>query len=278
MIQRIGLAVLVAVSLASVAAAAAAPPPDVSTQVRQLMQRSGMREQILGFKQWLGGATDALRNDQQLPPGDREVAARVLEQVFDPDGLVQRVEANLAAHWDADKAAAVNRFLDSPLGMAMTKMELASGAAGADEALKAWQTDSLRTPPTPERKALVAELDRTINGVEYTVNTWEILASTTTLAVAATQTHGADLSPQQLLDVHKQVRERLETAIKPQWTVNILFTYRDATDEQLRDYIAFYKSPVGQWYNNLTGSALLAALQERSDTAIREMRRQMTKS
>ena len=89
------------------------------------------------------------------------------------------------------------------------------------------------------------------------------------------QTGGQMPTPEQVKDLTARLRAQLTAVIGKSALENMLYTYRDATDDQLRAYITFQASDVGTWYNAFTGKALLEALQEASVQALLQIRKQV---
>ncbi len=69
------------------------------------------------------------------------------------------------------------------------------------------------------------------------------------------------------LQAIEQERPRIEQAL----TLRHLFTYRNASDDDLTKYIEFMESPAGKWFTRVSREALTAALDQSTRQTMRQL-------
>lgn len=247
----------------------------VTQRVRALMERNGLRQQIAAWRPWMAQNAAQLRDDQDLPQRNREIAAQVLERMFDPAAVTKRVEKHLAAAWSDKEGAAVMDFLNGKVGRHLTEMEVASGDISTQAEEKAWKSKLGESPPPEERIALIVELDRAAWVSQVAVETWTIMSTVSALAAAAAGPRDEQIGPDQIEQLRDAVRKKIAEPIRQEVLLSMLFTYRNATAEELRAYIDFHETPAGQWYRRAVGSAMLRSLSETALEASKQIQSQV---
>ncbi len=66
-----------------------------------------------------------------------------------------------------------------------------------------------------------------------------------------------DISEAKLAEVLNQMRMQMTGPMTNYLMVSVLFTYRQATDEELQQYIAMYELDTGGWMTTLFNGALV---------------------
>lgn len=218
------------------AARAATPTPSVPAGVPiavALVDASGLREFLLDTAGKVERTIGTAPSWSRASPQAREVAIRAARTSFLPDKLIAAMAAALAAEVDAAQLRAYQDALRTPVAQRMAalereRMRMLSGPDGLG-------APAVRQA-SPTRARLVEE-------VEAVSNASEIAAMT----VATTQATALGAVPRATpVDVEfefERTRVALARDLRPRILAAIVFIYEPATDEELREYLAFHRRP-----------------------------------
>lgn len=144
----------------------------------------------------------------------------------------------------------------------MTALELAANTLEAMEAVQLYGATLESQPPPQPRRALIELLDGTLDASRLALDLQAIILRTllegaNSLLPEERQPDGTQIDLQ-IIDMKLQllglVREQVE--------VSMLYTYREVSDEELTEYLAYWRTEDGHWLNGTTSRALLAAIEE----------------
>jgi hypothetical protein len=149
-------------------------------------------------------------------------------------------------------------FYQAPLGKRMTALENAHVLEGPDAMIK--KADELRdlVKREPERAELLQQLDASLRLTQTSTDQMFNLARAIAIGMAAVDDKTTALPAEaiQVIDTAlEKMRPAMEAQIREMLVLARIYTYRDASIPELRDYVAFLKSPAGQ---KLYGAAIPA--------------------
>lgn len=221
-----------------------------------LLRLSGMERQIDGMPAQIlaGMATQSAG----MAPEIRAALQRLVPQEYAPPTLKRDVLARIRGAMQAAHAQAAMRWLESPTGRRITRLEEAMSAPAAMAKLQAYATGLQQQPPSEARLALVDRLDAVSGATELTLD----LTLATMLAVAIAL-DAASASPHATQVLRQRVdgqRAQLRPAMREATRLSFLYAYRELPDGDLERYIAFLETDAGAWYNRTLGGALVGAL------------------
>jgi hypothetical protein len=165
---------------------------------------------------------------------------------------------------DARQARTVVETLRTPLFRRLQPLETDALAPGSLARLNAFSEQLADDRPSVDRHLLIRRLD---TAMEATAVHLEIFASTVGAFGAMLPAQGAAMR-----DVRAAVKEQSVVSVKNHMLLTLLYAYRSATDEELREYAAFWESSPGRWYVATMNGAIVRAMTRASEMAVRKMR------
>jgi hypothetical protein len=182
------------------------------------------------------------------------------QKAFAPATLKETILREFREKLPAEEIKAVLTWLDSPLGKRCTQLEEAASTPRAQAEMQQYAAQLQSAPPTKERVEIFREFDSatkaTESSVEMAVNS-QIAVTLALMAVLPSE------QQKSLDDITREAEKRkpnIETAMRSHLLVSFLYTYRDLTDAEIRQYIDFAKSAAGSHYQSVGTAALKKAL------------------
>jgi hypothetical protein len=241
----------------SVAAAAVPPPVDIDTAA-QLYQEAAIREQVRAS---LGSMPAHIRKLFQgntstpLTPNQLDAVNVAAVRAFRIDVFEAPALSAFAANLDADTVKKAEAFLATDAGKKMVAADLGLASLSDAEAEKVMNGDTA-APTTPQRNVLVEKLERAERSSESTV---QILLTMGT-AVAAGTAIGSGMDPGPVEERARKSgeasRQSLEENLREEMRRYMAYGYRDVSDADLKQILAFLQTGAGKQYI----SAYLASL------------------
>lgn len=259
MIKSIRAALLLPALLAAGAALA-----QVSTATaEELMRLSGLWEQVEHIgPQVLAGVGAAVADRGGKPSvAEQERMAAAVRDAYAPARLRGAMQAVLARQLQPARVATVRRWLDSPLGRSITKLEEAASAAGADSQAAVQEgLRQLESMPAERRERLADLLVATRSAealVQVTLNTALAAARGAASVLPGPAPSLADLG-----EALEAQRPQMLEGFRALMLVSFATTYATLTPAQLREYTEFMQSDAGRHFNDVAIEALDQALTE----------------
>ncbi len=249
--------ILVSLALLGASSAAlAAVDRSAVDPATELFRLSGMEQQIAaiepGIEQQFAAQTGALPSD---------VRARVqtaIRAAFDTRTMQRDALAHLKAHMEPARANEVIDWLQTPFGLRVVHLEEAASEPEAMAKLEAYAASLPDRPPSAQRLVAIQRLNRAVRGTELMTEVLFTMTAATGRAVVSAMPEAGSM--EELESQLASQRPALQMAAKNLMLTSMLFTYRELDDAELASYIEFLEAPTGQWYQTLTGDALLASL------------------
>jgi hypothetical protein len=190
----------------------------------------------------------------QFPPESRDQLKKAALETLSVSRLLPVYEQSFSSDMDIITLMAVSDWYKTPLGVKILRMETAENGPPDENFLK--------RPVSPGRSTLIDEFDR------QTQNTERVVSAITSLSHAlVTGMLQNSRIPQQTRDAFLSGYEQaFASAATPRIAASNragnLFVYRNLSDEELDDYIAFLSTPAGRKYTRATWEAMQAALKK----------------
>lgn len=272
-IARIGAhataALFAVVLLAGAAPAAAADARDAL--IDEVIELSGLGEQFEQIPLHIQAGIE-----QRPEQGDRQFAQRlghILIGGFSAPRMRAAAAESLRRDYDETKFRAWIDMLQTPLVRRMAEMERQGTTAQAQEELKAYAPTLAAQAPDPQRLELLRRLADATGSAEIIVTTQlgiaEALMRSSMAALPENQRPGEAQFQGLLAKMYEQARAAAHSFLLLQYH----YIYRSATDDELRDYVGLYESPVGRWSTLVLMRAVKAALAG----ALHEVNRRLAK-
>jgi len=214
-----------------------------------------------------------LENEQSdYPPEVYAVLRQAFGEAYRAEALYQTVFNHMAARAETGHLQAAREWLRSPLAGRLVQMEVEAGAPEAQEDLQGFvESFDAVAPEARRRLELIQALDESGGATEVA------------LAVSVAMVRAVVEGVQPLLPVDKRMPEpeiereigrlEIEMGMTMRYGVwlGLLYTYQEASDEELMEYLAFLESAEGGWLQHATGDALIEAVRAAGQDAGRRI-------
>jgi hypothetical protein len=216
----------------------------------QLYAEAATREQVRAslvpmpahIRQLFMGNTASALSEAQLAAVDAAAKRGFRIDVFEPAAL-----RALAANLDADTVKRTEAFLASDLGRRMVAADVALATLDEDTINKVMD-GKLSAPSTPQREALISKLEVATHSSESNVQIF--LSMGTAVAQGAAIGSGMDPGPvgERARKSGEASRVELEQSMRQPMRRYMAYDYRDLSDADLKQLLAFLQSPAGRRY------------------------------
>lgn len=173
---------------------------------------------------------------------------------------------------DAETMKSVIAWLKSPLGQRFSAAESDEMGAGRQAAMLRYLAELQEASPNPGRVSLIQQLEETTRSSELVTGILKNIF-TNTLKNVPVKSGDEEETLNELGNLFPMIREQL----RQQMILSSLYTYRDFTDDELKQYIAFYESDSGSRYNDAVAAAIGAVLEQMFDTFTRKLTQELEK-
>jgi hypothetical protein len=238
---------------------------NAQTKVDEVLELFGVTDYS---KQLPGIILSALDQQQaQMEPEVYRDLRNAFEFTFTSEKLYKRVAATFTEQGGDDQLSRTLVWLQTPLSRKITALESAANTLEAMEAIQQYGALLDSQPPPQSRLALIERLDKTTGATESALEIQGAL-------VRALLEGGNSLLPEEKRPPSEQV-DSLIASMRAQWReplrqqlqVAMLYTYRDVSDEELAEYLAYWETEDGRWLTRTTNRALLDAMSAASREA-----------
>lgn len=162
---------------------------------------------------------------------------------------------------------AVKEFLSSPLSEKISELEQKVSTSEGLGAMKKFGSDLQANPPTKERSSLVKELDAAIGATDLQIETTVTMYEGIAKAVLPVTVNDSRRSESELKNMAEEMRKELKSMLKGVISVSFLYTYQELNDEELKQYINFWSSDAGKWFNKVSSEAFIFAMDKAAEQA-----------
>lgn len=237
---------------------------DCSGVVARAFEEAGVNDEILQIPAQIQSQfATQLKNDTKMSDADKKKFEAAMTQAFLPEKIGRELKQEFLEPCDAGMLRSVIAGLTNPLGDRMRKLEAFAESPAARQEGEAYAHSLAQHPPARDRVALMLRMDASLG---ITKSTMDItLASARGIAVAfggLPADGSANLQS-------KQTSDQMHGAV----LVNLLFTYRDVSDQDLTTYIELYETPAFISFNDRLEKALIASIKLHSEALGQEIKR-----
>jgi hypothetical protein len=232
---------------------------DVRPLLEEVLNLYGVKDEVSQLPALLQAQ---LENEQAgYPPEVYAILREAFSEAYSAEALYQTLLDDMAGKAEPAHLRAAREWLRSPLAQRLVRMEIEASAPEAQEELLTFMDEfDADDPGARQRLELIQALDETGGATEVA------------LAVSVEVVRAVVRGVQPLLPDDKRMPEpeiereigRLE--IQLQMTMqygtwlSLLYTYREASDDDLLEYLAFLESAEGGWLQRTAGDALIEAI------------------
>ncbi len=259
---RLVCAALVAWSACLCGAGVAAERSDPET-VRQLMQLSGMNKQIEQFPPTLRAELDRQQAERPtLTDEQLDTIRSVIAVSFDATRILASVRKSLERNLAGADAKAALKWLTSPLGRKITKLEEDASTAEAYLEMQEIGPGLLAGNAETERFRRIKRLDNATGATESSLNVAQNLEMAIASAASSAAQDARRPSYDEILEMTAMSKARMRSEVERMVEIGFLYAYRGLADREIDKYIAFAESKPGRRYHQATIDAVNDALVE----------------
>ncbi len=231
--------------------------------VRQLMQLSGMNKQIEEFPASLRAELDRQQAERPtLTENQHDRIKSVIAVSFDAKKILASVQKSLERNLAKGDLKAALKWLNSPLGKKITKLEEDSSTAEAYQDLQAVGPGLLAGSMGTERFEKIKRLDSATGATEFSVNMLQNLQAAMASAAASAAPDANRPSYDEILEMVNMNKAQVQSQVERMVQMQFLYAYRGLADNEIDRYIAFAESKTGRRYHQATVNAVNDALVE----------------
>lgn len=242
--------------------AEAAERPRIPAVLDEMLKLSGIEERLARLPEAMmdvlgdGGSSGDAGGDKRLRD--------IVRQSYRREVTYPAFVAAVAERYEARQARTVVETLRAPLFRRLQALENDAIAPGALARLNAFSEQLVDDRPGVDRHLLIRRLDAASGASAVNL---EILASTVAAFGAMLPAQGSALR-----DVRAAVKEQSVVGVKNHVLLTLLYAYRSASDEELREYADFWESSPGRWYVGTMNGAVVRAMTRAAEMAVRTTR------
>lgn len=188
----------------------------------------------------------------------QELSSLLLDS-FESDRARRAMTQQLSLGYDNRRFLALIQKLENPLIRKLRAMEQAVYGPVARHEMEHYVSQLPDHPVPPKREKLIRELISANGSVDNAVKT----RTTLQIVVQQLMDNGIDQSRAGLSNTVEQsirISESLRPTVENETLAKALYTYRDASDEEILQYIDFYNSAAGEWFKLTQQNGWLGAL------------------
>lgn len=200
--------------------------------------------------------------DQKLPKQVKSAMMAAIQEAFAPRRVKEIVLAEMAEKLTPQDTGALLRWFDSPVGEKCTQLEEIAATPESQADMRQYAARLQDSPPTAERMKLLRELDSALKETENAIEMAIQAQVAVTLALMATLPKEQQKPLEEVSRELERLKPILDSTVRSQVVMQLLYTYRSLTDAEIRQYIEFAGSPTGSRFNTLVITALRKALLE----------------
>src|SRR5258706_13740721 len=237
-------------------------PSDPDKLIAEIIEISGVKSQIQNFGREVGRSANEANQSgtAKATAEEAKILYEITARIFEPQKMTAEIHATLKAAYDADRMTRFLEILRQPLAMKMAAQETRQTAR--EETARLLE-DIRKNPPSAQRQKVVQALDEITQSSETGVQ----LATLTAREVMDAMFNELQKAGK---DVPKQARQFVGSRIvaaqgsmRSGFRTMFYVTYRDASDEELAEYVKLLDTDVGRWGLQQLAGAQRAAVEAR---------------
>jgi len=245
-----------------------APIDEKSAGIDETLRLSGLRNHLTGVRVRMKQILED--NNPTLDPDVRQWLWETLDVSFSPEAYTKPVKQALLDNHDADALARVLIWYRSATGKKMVRLEQSGVEPGQTQARKKYLATLEDKQPSEERLVAVFRIDEASRASEGTFGAIRAVVNGWNRGIEQVMSeHGRQRAAQG--EIARDVfRAQMRDTVSEDVLREMMYTYRDATDAELRAYAEFLESDAGKWFFNTAYKGQRAFLEKAVDKVAEE--------
>lgn len=236
---------------------------DKAELVAKVLYQSGLDSALEQFPALM--AEGLRQHSKQSATIDKKVLAnlnKAIEKSFSLPTMKQSVSDAVSEGMSSPQLQEVLNWLNTPLGQRVVQLEVSALDTDQQSDIENMVVALQQEYRGTEREQLFAEYDRTTGATQMAVDTAIAMQLTLGQAIAATVDNPALPSVAEMEAMIESNRFMLRGMIGQQVYGSYLYTYRDLSISELKEYVGWTGTPTGMHFNRVAGEAIKKALME----------------
>jgi hypothetical protein len=235
---------------------------DQQAAVDDLFVKSGMEYQLGNFAQGVIAGFDKAQRSAANPlsPEDEVKVHQLILLDWSAQSLSPIVKDSIMKSLSSTAFDKSLSWLNSPIGGRVTKMEEESSNPNSINAMKEYLKQLNNNPPAQDRVDLIKRWVDASNEVDFYYKLYVAQADSMVSSLAKS-TSLTDQANAKKIEFNLEVgKAQIEANAQQQSLASAFYTYKDLSNDELSQYLAFLTSPEGKEYTQVTQQALLDAM------------------
>jgi len=213
--------------------------------VESYIEKSGARKILESFPEQLERMLAQKQQASENPEEVKEISA-LFSGSFDKKSLAEELSGHILKNTDPGDVEKFIQWFESPLAKKISGEKNRAADKAEESEISGHMADLQKNPLPKARADIIRELEKATRETEFAVET-----STEILAGMMSAFNNA--FPEEKKMVQAEIEARIESVastLREQMGKQIIdalaYAYRNLTDEQLKEYTAFYKTGIGK--------------------------------
>ena len=247
-------------------------PKDPDKLIAEVIETSGLKAhfQAFGRETMLKAGASGQAEERSASPEDVRAVSGIIERVFQPDKMTAELAANLkaAGNFDVERMARFLELLRQPVALKMTSQEMRNVTP---EAVKEFSENFRKTPPPAARMKLIQSIDEVTHTSEVATDMTNAMARDMVDAMLEAMQKAGKAVPREARQMVGSQLNSMRSQMRGQFRTVMYVMYRNATDEELAEYLKLLDADTGRWGSELLTNAIRPILVSRGSTLGREI-------
>jgi hypothetical protein len=240
-----------------------APMDEKSAGIDEALRLSGLRNHLTGVRVRMRQILDD--NNLTLDPDGRQWLWQTLDVSYSPKAYAMPVRQALLDHYDADALTRVQIWYRSATGKKMVRLEQSGVEPGQSQARKKYLATLENKQPSEERLVAVFRIDEASRASEGTFGAIKAVVNGWTRGIEQVVSEQGRQRAAQGETARDVFRAQMRDTVGEDVLREMMYSYRDVTDTELRAYAEFLESDAGKWFFNTAYKGQQAFLEKAAD-------------
>jgi hypothetical protein len=239
-----------------------------SAGVDEALRLSGLRNHLTGVRVRMKQILED--NNPTLDPDVRQWLWQTLDVSFSPEAYTKPVKQMLLDSYDADALTRVLIWYRSAAGKKMVRLEQSGVEPGQAQARKRYIATLEDKQPSEDRLVAVFRIDEASRASEGTFGAIKAVVNGWNRGIEQVMSEQGRQRAAQGEIARDVFRAQMRDTVSEDVLREMMYTYRDATDAELRAYAEFLESDAGKWFFNTAYTGQQAFLEKAVDKVAEE--------
>lgn len=203
----------------------------------------------------------------RIRPEMYEAGSKIMLAAYNEKSLYYSITDYFSKNFNRAYLLEIKDFLESPLCRKIIELEDKVSNVESVDKIKEFGDGLVKNPPSDKRAELIKKLDEVVGATDIQIETVVSMYKGIAFAIDPVVIEDKRLHLGELDRLAEEMRKQLRNILKDVMSVSFLYTYRSLPDEQLQQYIDFWSSDAGKWFNRVSDEAFVSVMDKASKQA-----------